>query len=177
VPYGNRKPNEIIRLTKNAIKPLLDINCDAIVIACNTATTVAISSIRKSFPNINFIGIEPMVKPAAKLTKTNCIAVCATTGTLKSEKYNELKSIWAKNIKIIEPDCSEWAGLIENGESDKINIIQAVQSLLSHNVDVIVLGCTHFHWVKQRVIEAAGPKVTVLEPSDAVASRIKYLIG
>lgn len=177
VPYGSRNPSEIIRLTKNAIKPLLDIDCNAIVIACNTATTVAISSLRKSYPNINFIGIEPMIKPAAKITTSNCIAVCATPGTLKSKKYQELKNTWAKNIKVIEPDCSKWAELIENGESSKININSVVESLLLEKVDVIVLGCTHFHWLKKRVVKVAGPLVTVLEPSDAIASRTKSLIN
>jgi glutamate racemase len=118
-----------------------------------------------------------MIKPAAKITKTNCIAVCATPGTLKSEKYQELKNIWTKNIKVIEPDCSKWAELIENGESHKINVDSVVEFLLAENVDVIVLGCTHFHWLKKRIVKVAGPKVRVLEPSDAIASRTKLLIS
>lgn len=177
MPYGNRKPNEIIRLTKKAIKPLIDVNCDAIVIACNTATTVAISSLRKYYPNIHFIGIEPMIKPASQLTKTNCIAVCATSGTLKSKRYRKLKNIWTKNIQVIEPDCSEWAELIENGMPNKIDIDSAVEFFLAENVDVIVLGCTHFHWLKNRIIKTAGPNIKVLEPSDAIAARSKSLIA
>ncbi len=176
MPYGDRKPDEIIQLTKNSIIPLIKMDCDAIIIACNTATTVAITSLRQTFPNENFIGIEPMIKPASKITKTNRIAVCATPGTLKSEKYYELKNIWAKNITVIEPDCSKWAELIENGKSEEVDINTVVKMLLNKNVDVIVLGCTHFHWIKDRIIKAAGHSVKVLEPSDAIASRTKSLI-
>ncbi|MCX6728783.1 MAG: glutamate racemase [Candidatus Saccharibacteria bacterium] len=176
VPYGSRQPDEIISLTKNAIQPLISIDCDAIVIACNTATTVAISSLRKSYPNVNFIGIEPMIKPASQITKTNCIAVCATPGTLKSKQYRHLKNLWTKNIYVIEPDCSKWAELIESGELNKIDVESVVDTLIMENVDVIVLGCTHFHWLKKRIIQSAGSKIKVLEPSDAIASRTKSLI-
>ena len=177
MPYGDRSPTEIIQLTKNALQPLLDKKCDAIIIACNTATTVAISDLRLTYPDINFIGIEPMVKPASMITLTRHIAVCATAGTLKSDRYNHLKELWAKNIEVIEPDCSNWAELIENNKSDEIDINSFVESISNHNVDVIVLGCTHYHWIKQRIINAVGPNVTVLEPSDAIAERVKRLLA
>jgi glutamate racemase len=108
-----------------------------------------------------------------KITQTNRIAVCATLGTLKSERYKKLKKTWIKDITVIEPDCDSWAELIENGESDKIDVNSVVKSLQNENVDIIVLGCTHFHWLKNRIEKAAGPTVKVLEPSDAVASRTK----
>ena len=177
VPYGNRQPEEIIQLTKNAIKPLLDIKCDAIIIACNTATTIAISTLRLEYPDVNFIGIEPMIKPAAKITKTKCIAVCATPQTLQSDRYNHLKRIWAPDIEIIEPDCSDWAEMIEHDKSDQIDVNSVVKSLLNRGVDVIVLGCTHYHWIKQRIVDAAGLNITILEPTDAIAARIKKLVG
>lgn len=175
VPYGNKTPDEIIRLTKLAIKPAVESKCDAVVVACNTATTVAISSLRSAYPNENFIGIEPMIKPAALITKTRCIAVCATPSTLKSKRYNDLKKTWAKSIKVIEPDCSDWARLIEQNKSDQIDLHAFAQLIDNKNVDVVVLGCTHFHWLKQRIIDIVGKKVTVLEPSDSIVDRIKSL--
>ncbi len=177
MPYGNRKPNEIIQLTINAIQPLFQAKCDAIIIACNTATTVAISTLRSTYPDMHFIGIEPMIKPAVKLTKTRCIAVCATPSTIKSKRYSELKDTWAKDFKIIEPDCSQWAELIENGESDKIDTNSTVKYLMKKNVDVIVLGCTHYHWIKQRMKNATSPNIKVLEPSDAIAARITTILN
>ncbi len=176
VPYGDRTPDDIIKLTKNAIKPLLDAACDAIIIACNTATTVAIADLRQSYPSVNFIGIEPMVKPATSATTSKVIAVLATPGTLQSNRYNELKQTWAKGITIIEPDCAAWAKHIEDGDSSIIPVESTVSELLKQHVDVIVLGCTHYHLIKERIVDAAGPSVTVLEPTDAIANRIKSLL-
>lgn len=177
MPYGSKAPDEIIRLTTTALQPLLQMKCDAIVIACNTATTVAIAELRANYPDVHFIGIEPMVKPAAGMTKTRHIAVCATPQTLKSTRYQELKRLWAQDVKIIEPDCTTWAKLIEDGKSDQIDIEATVADLVAQQVDVIVLGCTHYHLVKQRFSEAAGKTVAILEPTDAIADRIKSLVG
>ena len=176
MPYGNKTQNKIIELTDKAITPLLDMKCDAIVIACNTASTTALSTLRLRHLNQKFIGLDPMIKPAANITKTKCIAVCATPRTLKSDRYYELKEIWTKDIKVIEPDCSSWASLIESGEIDKIELIPIINQLIEQNVDVIVLGCTHYHLIKQQIIDITGDKVVVLEPSDAIAERIKNII-
>ncbi len=177
LPYGNREPNEIISLTEKAIQPLLNSKCNVIVIACNTATTVAISTLRSDFPNTPFIGVEPMIKPATDLTKTKCIAVCATPATLQSNSYKQLKNTWASGIKIIEPDCHDWAELIEKNQSNKIKIDYLIKSLLRANVDVIVLGCTHYHWIKQRIIDEAGPSVIVIEPTESIAKRVKKVLS
>jgi glutamate racemase len=176
MPYGTKTDQEIVSLTVAAIQPLLTLNCDSIVIACNTATTVAIKHLRDMYPDVRFIGIEPMVKPAAQLTNTGVIAVCATPGTLRSKRYNELKESYARGITIIEPDCSSWALRIENDETNTIDVEATVASLIAQDVDVIVLGCTHYHWLKQRFVTAAGPDITVLEPSDAIAKRIADLV-
>lgn len=178
VPYGNKSNQEIIKLTLSAVKPLIEMKCDAIVIACNTATTVAIDSLRSKYPDTNIIGLEPMVKPASTLTKSGSIIVLATPATLKSDRYNKLKEEWAADIKISEPDCSDWAALIEAGKMDEIDIRQALSALDSDNADVVVLACTHYHWLKDRILDAIkGKKVVVMEPSDAIASRIHQLIG
>lgn len=177
VPYGTKTPDEIITLTTAAIQPLISKSCDAIVIACNTATTVAIRSLRQTYPATNFIGIEPMIKPAATMTKTGSIAVFATPQTLLSPRYHELKHTWAKNINVIEPDCHDWAELIENGKSNDIPVERTIATLVDKNVDVVVLGCTHYHRIKERIADAAGQHVTILEPTDAIAGRIKSLLA
>ena len=114
IPYGDKEPSEIIHMTDAAIQPLLSLRCDAIVIACNTATALAIDSLRASYPDQLFIGIEPMIKTAAQLTKTRTIAVCATPGTLNSRRYQALIAKYGKELTILEPDCSGWAYAIEN---------------------------------------------------------------
>jgi glutamate racemase len=177
VPYGSRSRTDIIKLTHHAIKPLIEAKCDAIVIACNTATTNAISDLRSTYPEIHFVGIEPMIKPAAKITVTGVIAVLATPSTLKSHRYKQLKEQWAPRATIIEPDCHDWATKIENGEAERIDIKGAIENVLRWKVDVIVLGCTHYHWIKDRIQAAAGPLVKVLEPSDAIALRLDQLLN
>ncbi|HWT40649.1 MAG TPA: aspartate/glutamate racemase family protein [Dongiaceae bacterium] len=172
VPYGGRPRYEIIQLTKAAIQPLLAAACDVIVIACNTATTNVIQVLRAEYRQQKFIGLEPMVKPAAAETKTGKIAVLATPATLQSPRYQQLKDEWAHYVTVFEPDCSIWAGLIENGRSDEIPIKETVAPLLANGVDVIVLGCTHYHWIKELVQKVAGPSVTILEPTNAIRNRI-----
>lgn len=175
VPYGSRPDDEIISLTKAAIQPLLDANCDVIVIACNTATTVAIQHLRDTYPHRKFVGIEPMVKPAAQMTASKHIAVLATPATLSSARYHTLKETWAEGIQIEEPDCSDWASLIESGRADEVPIESVVEDLVGRGVDVIVLACTHYHWLKQRAEHTAAGRATILEPSDAISRRIKSI--
>lgn len=177
VPYGSRSDKEIITLTTAAIQPLIDAQCDAIVIACNTATTIAISHLRETFPLTPFVGIEPMIKPAAEQTKTKHITVFATPATLKSKRYAELKAEWAPHIRIDEPDCKDWATLIEKGHAKEVPIVEAVKTATRNGSDVIVLACTHYHYLKSSAVEAAGKKATVLEPSDAIARRIKTILS
>lgn len=177
VPYGLRPNAEIISLTQVAIQPLIDASCDVIVIACNTATTIAIEHLREAFPLIPFVGIEPMIKPAATLTKTKKITIFATPATLTSARYKELKKLWAANIRIDEPDCSSWAGLIESNRSKEVPITEAVKQAIENGSDVIVLACTHYHFLKPAATATAGKQAVILEPSDAIARRIKTILS
>lgn len=177
IPYGLKRRAEIIRLTLAGIQPLLEAECDAIVIACNTATTNAIDDLRKTYPDTHFVGIEPMIKPAARMTKTGAIAVLATPGTLASNRYEQLKRRWAERVTVIEPDCGPWADMIEHGRADQIDIHGVMDELRRWQVDTIVLGCTHYHWIKDRIQAVAGRNVTVLEPSDAIGARLDSLLS
>lgn len=176
VPYGDKTPEEVIHLTDMAIQPLLEAACDIIVLACNTATALAIETLRAKYPQQKFIGIEPMIKTAAELTKTKTIAVCATPATLKSARYRELAAQYAGGITIIEPDCSGWAFMIENDEINHQKIERIINAVCGQGADVIVLGCTHYHWIKEFVMEAADSRARILEPSEAIGRRVKELL-
>ena len=177
VPYGSDRRAEIVQKTEKAIQPLLQANCDAIVIACNTATTNAIADLRAHHPHIHFVGIEPMIKPAARLSQSGAIAVFATPSTLKSHRYHQLKNQWAPRLTVIEPDCSQWASLIEKGEGKRIDLHATINEIKRWQTDVIVLGCTHYHHIKDRIERTAGPGVKVLEPSDAIGARLDSLLS
>ena len=176
VPYGHRPDVEIRTLTDTAIQPLLAGDCDVIVIACNTATAVAIADLRQKYPNQSFIGLEPMLKPAAALTKTGVIAVCATPATLASSHYTKAKRKNAAGVHVVEPDCHDWAELIEASAMNRQRIDAVIEESLNANADVIVLGCTHYHWIKQEIIDAVGGKAAVLEPTEAIAQRVREVL-
>lgn len=172
VPYGTRSQEEIIRLTDVAIQPLLEAKCDGIVIACNTATAAAIEALRKKYPATPFIGLDPMIKPAVALTKSSVIAVCATPSTLASNRYNDIKQQFASGIRIIEPDCSDWASMVEHSQIDTIKITEVVKNICESGADVIVLACTHYHWIKDTIIEAAQGRAIVIDPSESISKRV-----
>lgn len=175
-PYGSKNQHEVTELTDAAIQPLLDWQCDVLVIACNTATTQALATLRRRYPHQRFVGVEPMIKPAAALTKTGMIAVCATPSTLASERYQHLVKTYASHLTIVEPDCSEWAYMIENNAINHSVIQAQIKDVVARGCDVIVLGCTHYHWIKDVIETASGPGVVVIDPSQAVAKRIGQLL-
>ncbi|NCQ54476.1 hypothetical protein COV88_01720 [Candidatus Saccharibacteria bacterium CG11_big_fil_rev_8_21_14_0_20_41_19] len=176
IPYGNKTADQVISLTDAAIQPLLNANCDAIVLACNTATALAINPLRAKYPQHKFVGIEPMIKTASKLTKSHTITVCATPATLASDRYNQLIEKFGKDINIIEPDCSNWAQMIEDNQINHQQIKQTVDESCTRGSDVIVLGCTHYHWIKDLIIELSNERAQVIEPSEAIGERLKSIL-
>lgn len=177
VPYGEKSDTEIRTLTEQAIKPFLEKKYDIIVIACNTATAISIEYLREKYSKQKFIGIEPMIKTAAKTTKTGVITVCATEATLNSERYKKLVDEHAKHLTLIEPDCSNWAFMIEHSEINELTIENTINEACEKGSDVIVLGCTHYHWIKDLVVKIADGRASVLEPSDAIVRRVKQLLS
>ena len=176
VPYGDKSDDAVFKLTDAALQPLLDGTYDIIILACNTATAVAIEKLRSLYPQQTFIGIEPMIKAAAKLTQSNTIAVCATPATLASNRYSKLVEKYGSHLDIIEPDCSQWAYLIENNQINRSHIETTINDLCGRGADIIVLGCTHYHWIKELIIEIVAERATVIEPSEAIGRRVQQLI-
>ncbi len=172
VPYGSRSSSEIISLTDTAIQPLLQAGCDVIVLACNTATSAAIEVLRGRYPGVPFIGLEPMVKPASAMTHSGSIAVCATPATLRSSRYAQLKKEYTTGIEVLEPDCSDWAYCIERNEMNNLKIEKVVDDICRAGADVIVLACTHYHWIKKEIIELSNGRAVVIDPSDAISEQV-----
>jgi glutamate racemase len=176
VPYGSKTPQHILDLTDAAIQPLLAARCDIIILACNSASAAAIEELRRRYPSQPFIGLEPMVKPAAALTKTGTIAVCATPATLASERYHRLVKTYGQGLRIIEPDCSEWATMIENNQVNRAQIGETINNCCKEGADVVVLACTHYHWIKDLISEIAAGRATVIEPSEAIGRRVRQIL-
>ena len=167
-PYGNRSSEEIITLTDTAIQPLL--SCSIIILACNTATTIAIQPLRQRYPDVRFIGFEPMIKPAATLTKSRHITLLATNATKHSQRLRALISEYATGVRIDTPDTRAWAQMIDQGLADDI-VLDEVSVSVADGSDVIVLGCTHYLALKMR-LQRLFPQCRILEPTAIIAKRI-----
>lgn len=175
VPYGDKPLEQLFGFVLPILHDLEAAGCEVIVVACNTVTTNLITELRAAC-QVPLVAIEPMVKPAAKLTKSGIIAVCATPNTLASPRYAHLKSMYAKNLTVLEPDCSQWSRLIEDNAIDEAAIRTQIDSVLSAGADVIALACTHYHWIDQQIQTMAQGRAVVIQPSDAVISQLKRVI-
>ncbi|MEO7904808.1 MAG: aspartate/glutamate racemase family protein, partial [Candidatus Saccharimonadales bacterium] len=127
-------------------------------------------------PRQKFIGIEPMIKTAAEQTQSGIIAVCATPATLASERYNQLTSDHGAGIRILEPNCRDWAHMIEHNLLNQQLVRQTITTMCDQGADVIVLGCTHYHWIKDLIVEIVADHAVVLEPSEAIGRRVQQLL-
>lgn len=175
-PYATKTPDEIWGGIVPIFQGLIDQQCDAIVVACNTVSTTLIARLRQQFPSTPFVALEPMVKPAAQLSTSKVICVCATPTTLASERYAELKQQFAANVTVLEPDCSDWSRLIEHSEMNEQHIQETIEPALQAGADVIVLGCTHYHWIEQEIRNLAGAAVEILQPEQAVISQLRRVL-
>lgn len=174
VPYGARPTNEIIQLTIAAIQPLIDAGCPTIVVACNTATMVAISHLRARFPAVQFVGTDPMVKPAAQGSAARHITVLATPRTLTSERYLQLTAAYGQNITIDQPSTVEWATLIENNLTQTLDYTNVATSI-NNGSDTVVLACTHYITLKSH-LQQLFPAVRILEPTEAIARQVTRVL-
>ncbi len=172
VPYGDRVDREIVRLTESALKPLLE-KTKIIVIACNTATAVAIDYLREKYSSHEFIGFEPMIKPLSTMTKKG--AILATKATIESERYQALKQLF-HGADIKEPDTTDWARNIENGRTEAIHYDELDQMVI-HGVDMIALSCTHYLEIEDYLRQRYDGLATIIEPTKAVADRLEVVIA
>ncbi len=172
MPYGLRRPSELHALVVPILQELEDGGCQIIVIACNTVTTNLIEDLRAEL-NVPLVGMEPMVKTAAEQTLSGIVAVCATPATLASKRYSWLKQTYAENVTVLEPDCSDWAGMIERNDIDETLIEITVQDTLNRGADVIVLGCTHYHWIEELIQLLARDRAVVIQPEPAIIRQIE----
>lgn len=178
-PYGKKTKEQIISLSEKNVKFLLDKGSKIIVVACNTATTNAISYLRNKY-QVPFIGIEPAIKPAALHTKTNNIGILATQGTLSSELFAETATKFAADVNIFE---QEGKGLVELIESNKIEsnemkalLLRYLVPMKNKNIDYLILGCTHYPYLITKIKEIIGEKVSIIDSGFAVSKQINNIL-
>ncbi len=176
VPYGLRDVNEIHGFVRPIFQEFVDEGCQAIVIACNTVTTNLITELRHEF-KLPMVGLEPAVRAAAVMTKSKTIAVCATPRTLASKRYKWLKQEFTKGMVVLEPDCSDWAMMIENDSVERDKVAKITNQAIKQGADVIVLGCTHYHWIEEIIKDIAKGRAKIIQPEKPVIEQLKRVLG
>jgi len=178
-PYGPKSKEEIISLSSHAVDFLLSKGCKIIVVACNTATAAAIDFLRNKYP-VPFIGMEPAVKPAALNSKTKSIAILATEGTFNGKHYIETSSKYAKNVKLNIKVGDKLVDIVEKGLVNEIStqehLTNMVKSLIDEDIDHLVLGCTHYPFLTEKLQEALPKKVKIIDPAPAVVKQTKRVM-
>jgi glutamate racemase len=178
-PYGNKTPQQIESRVFSTSKFLLAHGAKALVVACNTATAAAISALRDkyAFLNIPIIGMEPAVKPAAAASSNGKIGVLATVGTLKSAQFAALLEKHGQHVQVFTQGCEGLVECIERGELSTANTYALLEKycmpLLEQHVDTIVLGCTHYPFIKEAIQTIVGPKIHLIDTGAAVASQLQ----
>ncbi len=180
VPYGTRPSEEILRFSEEITRFLLSKGAKIIVVACNTASAVALKELRKSFPGTSFVGMEPAVKPAAETTKTGVVGVLATPATFQGGLYTSVVERFAENVILLQSTCPGLVQQIERGELEtpgtRFILESALLPMLDQGIDTVVLGCTHYPFVIPVIREIVGPHVRVIDPAPAVARQVARVL-
>ncbi len=176
-PYGNKTAEDITARCFEIADFLIAKNIKALVVACNTATAAAIDALRSQYPNLPIIGMEPAVKPAAEATRNGIIGVLATVGTLKSAQFAALLESYGRNVEVITQGCIGLVECIEHGELNTEETHELIRQycapLLAHGADTIVLGCTHYPFVRSLIEQVVGADVVLIDTGAAVAKQLQ----
>ena len=179
-PYGSLDEATIRSYATQSVQLLLDKGCKLIVVACNTATAVAIKHLREKYPTIPFVGLEPAVKPAALTTKTGVIGVLATERSLRGNHFLRAEEKYGSEVKILKAVGEGFVEAVENNEEHTAETLElvrkAVMPLVDGGADKIVLGCTHYPFLRDEIARIAGDGVDIVDSSEAVARRVATLL-
>lgn len=181
MPYGQRALDEVRAFSVAIAEALLTKGCKLIVVACNTASAAALSTLRERFPDTQFVGMEPAVKPAVEQTRTGVVGVLATSATFQSELYASVVERFAHDVEVLREPCPGLVPTIERGELDtpgtEAMLRGWLEPMLQRGIDALVLGCTHYPLVRPVIERIVGPDVRVIDPAPAVARQVQRLLG
>lgn len=178
-PYGVRSKEEVKALSFKVVDYLLDFKIKALVVACNTATSAAVDELRKSL-SIPVIGMEPALKPAMELNKPGKIVVMATPVTLREKKFNNLIEKFKDTTKVIKAPCPDLVKMIERYGKQSLEIEEYIKKVLSsysqNEIGAIVLGCTHFIFIKDLIRDMVGQEISIVDGNLGTARHVKHLL-
>lgn len=175
-PYGVRPAHEVAELTCSAAEYLLEQGCKALVLACNTATSAAAEILRQKYPHIPIIGTEPALKPAVMRHPGGRILVLATATTLKEQKFMELWEQYRADAEIVPVPCSGLMEFVEQGilrgEELENFLMERLMPYMKVSVDAVVLGCTHYPFLRGAIRRLVGRKPEILDSAEGVARQL-----
>lgn len=174
-PYGEKTPEEVLGLSRSIAEDLLESGCKAIVIACNTATSAAAAQLRAEHPDVPIIGVEPALKPAVLAERHGRVLVMATPMTVRLEKFRRLLATWGDEASVIAVPCDGLAARIEQGgldEPDLIGLLERLVGSYADSVDGVVLGCTHYPFVKHQIASVIG-NVPFFDGAEGTARQLR----
>jgi glutamate racemase len=180
VPYGNRSSREVLAFCEALSGDLIAQGCKVIVVACNTASAVALHALRERYPKVPILGLEPAVKPAISLSKTKVVGVMATPATFQGRLFRATVGRYAAGVHLVEQVCLGLADCVESGasEEDLERLLKGfLEPMLAANADTIVLGCTHYPFVLDTIRRLAGPDRRVIDPAPAVVAHLARVLG
>lgn len=179
-PYGNKSQDEIIALSDNIVKFLIRNNAKIIVVACNTATAASIDYLRNKYPSINFVGMEPAVKPAAINSKSGKIGILATKGTLEGKLFKETSKKFASDKDVLIRIGDGLVEIVESGKADTDEALKLLEKyihpMIEAGIDQLVLGCTHYPFLLNNIKKIVGNSINIVDPAFPVAKRLKDLL-
>ena len=180
-PFGTRSLDEVRSVSHEVAAWLAGNGATTIVVACNTASAAGLDSLREWSPGIPIVGMEPAVKPAVAATETGVIAVFATAATFQGRLFESVVSTHAGSAEVVARACPDWVDLVETGRLHGPEVESAVEAAvtptISEGADVLVLGCTHFSFLRPTIEKIAGPGITVIDPASAVAAQTIRVAG
>lgn len=175
-PYGDKPPEYIGQRALAIVDFFVQQQAKAVVVACNTATAVAVDALRARW-SMPIVAIEPAVKPAAATTKSGVVGVLATTQTIASTRFERLADKFGADVEILAQPCPGLVERIEAGDlssADTKALIETyVQPLIARGADTLVLGCTHYPFVRSVIESVAGRDVVIIDPAAAVARELR----
>ncbi|MBU3621935.1 glutamate racemase [Polynucleobacter sp. CS-Odin-A6] len=176
-PYGEKSSEWIAARSMELCQYLAAKGCDAIIVACNTATAQAIAHIRTVLIHIPIIGVEPGIKPAAMQSTNGVVGVLATEATLQSDKFNALLATLPSEYQFIKQAGAGLVPLIEAGQANSDTVLELLakhlEPIQDAGADTLVLGCTHYPFLRKAIRKLLGDTINLIDTSDAVVRQLK----
>jgi glutamate racemase len=181
VPYGSRSLAEVQAFSEAISRFLVDQGAKIVVVACNTASAAALHHLRQTFPEPPFVGMEPAVKPAVERTRSGVVGVIATQATFQGELFASLLERYAGNAEVLTQVCpglvdAVEAGALEAPETDAL-LRTCLAPLIEAGVDQLVLGCTHYPFLRPAIERIVGNNIAVIDPAPAVARQAGHMLA